>query len=77
MEAHRIEATIQPGGTLKVEGLPLGPGTSVEVIVLVKERPQASAYPLQGTAYRFEEPFSPAEVGAAPYAVPDGFSGRR
>ncbi|UQA57835.1 hypothetical protein [Polyangium aurulentum] len=62
MEAHRVEATIQPGGTLTVEGLPLGEGTSVEVIVLVKEKPQRSAYPLQGTPYQFEDPFSPAEA---------------
>jgi hypothetical protein len=63
MEAHRLEATVRPDGTLTIEGLPLGPGTSVEVIVLVKERPQSSAYPLQGTPYRFDDPFSPAEPG--------------
>ncbi|WP_438021373.1 hypothetical protein WMF18_20855 [Sorangium sp. So ce315] len=61
MEAHRVEATVRPDGTLSIEGLPLGPGTNVEVIVLVKERPQPSAYPLHGTPYRFDDPFSPAE----------------
>ncbi|WP_437917248.1 hypothetical protein WME73_24435 [Sorangium sp. So ce302] len=60
MEAYRHEVTVQPDGTLTIEGVPLDPGTSVEVIVLVKERPQSSTYTLQGTPYRFDDPFSPA-----------------
>lgn len=60
MEAYRLEATIQPDGTLTIDGLPLGPGTSLEVVVLVKQRLQSSTYPLQGTPYRFDDPFSPA-----------------
>ena len=34
MDAYRIEATVQPGGTLIVRGLPFPSGRVVEVIVL-------------------------------------------
>ncbi len=61
MQAHRVETTIQPGGTLVVHGLPVPDGTHVEVIVLVKEIPvpAGSRYPLRGTPYRYDEPFDP------------------
>jgi hypothetical protein len=61
MLAHRFETTIQPGGTVAVHGLPVREGARVEVIVLVREEPERSAYPLRGTPYRFDEPFEPAE----------------
>ena len=60
MQAHRIDATIQQGGALAVQGLPLPEGTRVEVIVLLKDEPLRSAYPLRGTVYRYEDPFEPA-----------------
>lgn len=60
MRAYRIQTTIQPGGALVVQGLPVRDGTQVELIVLVKDEPQSSAYPLRGTQYRFDEPFEPA-----------------
>lgn len=60
MQAHRIETTIQPGGTLAVQGLPVPDGAHVEVIVLVKDEPARKAYPLRGTPYRFDEPLEPA-----------------
>jgi hypothetical protein len=60
MQAHRIETTIQPGGTLAVRGLPLAEGAEVEIIILVKDQPRAKAYPLRGTPYRFDEPTEPA-----------------
>jgi len=60
MQAHRIETTIQPGGTLAVKGLPVREGARVEIIVLVKDEPTDPLYPLRGTPYRFDEPFEPA-----------------
>jgi hypothetical protein len=59
MQAHRIETTIQPGGTLAVQGLPVREGARVEIIVLVKDEPAHPLYPLRGTPYRFDEPFEP------------------
>lgn len=64
MQAHRVETTIQPGGTLMVQGLPVPDGAQVEVIVLVKEVPARSRYPLRGTPYRFDEPFAPVDSDA-------------
>jgi hypothetical protein len=69
MQAHRIEATIQPGGTLTLHGLPVRDGASVEVIVLVRDEPAGSLHPLRGTPYRLEEPFAPA--------VPEGWEAER
>ncbi|MFT3772222.1 MAG: hypothetical protein QM820_43020 [Minicystis sp.] len=60
MQAHRIETTIQPGGTLAVKGLPVPDGAQVEVIVLVKDEPNRKAYPLRGTPYRLDDPTEPA-----------------
>ena len=69
MQAHRIETTIRLGGTLTVQGLPVREGTSVEVIVLIKDEPGSSSHPLRGTPYRFDEPFEPA--------VPEGWEAER
>jgi hypothetical protein len=60
MQAHRVETTIQAGGTLALGGLPVAEGAHVEIIILVKEEPRAKAYPLRGTPYRFDEPTEPA-----------------
>ena len=60
VQAHRIETTIQPGGTLAVQGLPVREGARVEVIVLVKDEPAHPLHPLRGTPYRFDDPFEPA-----------------
>lgn len=63
MEAVRIETTVQPNGRIVVEDLPFEEGESVEVIVLQQNGQANSAsdnpYPLRGTAYKYEDPFSP------------------
>lgn len=59
MQAHRIETTIQSGGTLAVRGLPIADGAKVELIILVKDEPRAKVYPLRGTTYRLDEPTEP------------------
>jgi hypothetical protein len=60
MQAHRIETTVQPGGALAVQGLPVPEGAHVEIIVLVKDVPPTKAYPLRGLPYRLDDPTEPA-----------------
>ena len=60
MQAHRIETTILPGGTLAVRGLPVAEGAEVEIIILVKDQPRTKVYPLRGTPYRLDDPTEPA-----------------
>ncbi|MBI5501429.1 MAG: hypothetical protein HY907_14385 [Deltaproteobacteria bacterium] len=62
MVTHTTEVKVEPGGTVTVTGVPFPPGTEVEVIVLVREEAGPSKYPLRGTGYRFDDPFSPAGV---------------
>ena len=60
MVAHTMEGTVEPGGTLTVKGLPIPPGTEVEIIVLVRNGGSTGTHSLRGTPYRFDDPFSPA-----------------
>ena len=64
MEAHRIETTVQPNGTIILENLPFDEGEKVEVIVLeTKEATKEKSdnlYPLRGTLYKYENPFETA-----------------
>jgi hypothetical protein len=63
MEAVRIETTVQPNGRVVVENLPFEEGDLVEVIVLEQAGSKKSTsddpYPLRGTSYDYEDPFSP------------------
>lgn len=63
MEAIRVETTVQPNGRVVIENLPFEEGKEVEVIVLepnVSRKPRSdNPYPLRGTAYRYDDPFSP------------------
>ena len=62
MEAFKTEAEVSENGTVTLRGVPFRKGERVEVIVLAKAPPPAAVderYPLRGTAYRFEDPFSP------------------
>jgi len=57
---YRVKATIGPGGTLTLEGLPYQTGEIVEVTLQVR-RPDASAdsLPLRGLPVRLERPTDP------------------
>jgi len=61
MNAHRIETTVNPDGTLLLQGIPFRPGDRVEVIII--ERPPFSGgqdrYPLRGKPVRYEVPLEP------------------
>ena len=66
MEAVRIEAIVQPNGRVVLENLPFDEGIKVEVIVLEsngskKNFDPENPYPLRGTPYRFDDPFSPLD----------------
>lgn len=57
---HRVETVVQSHGTIHLEGLPLNEGEKVEVIIHKKRAPKngENAYPLRGTPYSYEDPFS-------------------
>ena len=63
MDAYRIEATVQPGGTLILRGLPLPSGRIVEVIVLEhgEENPPARDL-LAGTPVTYINPTEPVAM---------------
>ena len=60
MEALRVETTVQPDGSLKLEGLPFIAGQPVEVIVLARDTASATEpYPLRGTPVTYVAPTEP------------------
>jgi hypothetical protein len=65
MTAHRAQATVEPGGTLTVRGLPLPAGEPVEVIVLAGRDPRPDGHAeesrrrLRGSVLKDERPFDP------------------
>jgi hypothetical protein len=62
MQTHKTLATVQEGGKLVVENVPFAAGEQVEVVIAVpepkNERPKLRR--LQGTPYRYDDPFEPA-----------------
>ncbi len=66
MKAHKIATTLTEDGKLVLQGLPFYAGDMVEVILLHQTQaqnpspPTPNQYPLQGTVYRYDEPFAPA-----------------
>lgn len=67
--AHRVEATVEPGGTLTLARLPFAAGEAVEVIVLPRRNTVAESseqatqnapahYPLRGSTVFNQDPFS-------------------
>ena len=58
----QVKATIEEGGRLTVDHLPLQPGQEVQLtIVAVESRaPTDNRYPLRGTPYRYHDPTEPA-----------------
>jgi len=61
MEAIRLETVVPADGILKVSSPSLHAGDTVEIIVLRQTRAAGdSRYPLKGTPFRYDDPFSPA-----------------
>lgn len=61
MKPVRIETVVQPNGRVVIEGLPFDEGDTVEVIVSEGKNGKKSAnrYPLRGTPFKYDDPFSP------------------
>lgn len=61
MQALRLQATVNPDGTLVLGDLPLAPGESVEVIVLVPTliKNDGPRYPLRGLPITYLQPTEP------------------
>jgi hypothetical protein len=61
MQAHRIEAIVEPDGSVKVAQVPFHPGERVEVIVL--PAPKAAVadeeHPLRNSILRYDRPTDP------------------
>ena len=60
MEAHRVEAVVQPNGRIVLEDLPFEEGEKVEVIVLEANEQTDDDNPLKGTLLKYDDPFEPA-----------------
>lgn len=65
MKAYRVEAAIERGGTLMLDGLPFHKGEMVEVIVLSRSDASQNAgrYPLRGKPIRYDAPMEPVAHG--------------
>jgi hypothetical protein len=63
MNAHRIETTVNPDGTLLIKDIPFQPGDQVEVIVIERTPPLPpegkDRYPLRGKPLQYNAPFEP------------------
>ncbi|HMJ09001.1 MAG TPA: hypothetical protein VK468_08350 [Pyrinomonadaceae bacterium] len=60
MELHQIQKTVLPNGTIVIEDLPFEAGEMVNVtIVKSAKMDPKDPYPLRGTSYSYEDPFSP------------------
>lgn len=63
MERVRVEAIVQPNGRVVIENLPFEEGKEVDVIVIEHDDSKKAAsdnlYPLRGTPYQYDDPFSP------------------
>lgn len=64
MEAIRVETRVQQNGRIVIENLPFEEGKGVEVIVLEQDESARKStsdnpYPLRGTSYKYDDPFSP------------------
>jgi hypothetical protein len=63
MEAYRIETTVRPDGSVKLEGLPYAVGQAVEVVVLPHDtRGQTASYSLRGTPITYVDPTDPVSA---------------
>ena len=60
MEIHQIKKEILPNGTIVIDDLPFEVGEKVKITI--EKAPKIDAndrYPLRGTPYSYEDPFSP------------------
>lgn len=57
-----VKAKVEPGGRVVVDHLPFEAGQQVELTIVTSPAPPSGKgkYPLQGSVYRYEDPFAPA-----------------
>ena len=60
MELHQIKKAVLPNGTIVIDNHPFEVGEMVNVTIVksAKIDPE-NPYPLRGTPYSYEDPFSP------------------
>ncbi len=81
MNAHRIETTVNPDGTL-LKGIAFQPGDQVEVIIIerIPSSTESGCYSLHGKPVQYDAPFEPvaeAEWGARNGSVMMALEGQR
>lgn len=60
METHQVQKTVLPNGIIVIDNLPFEEGEEVKVtIVKTEEADSSNPYPLRGTPYSYDDPFSP------------------
>ena len=60
MELHSIHKKVLPNGTIVIDDLPFVAGDEVNITIIKSTKPDAdNPYPLRGTPYSYEDPFSP------------------
>jgi len=60
MELHSIHKKVLPNGTIVIDDLPFEAGDEVDITIIKSAKPDPSnRYPLRGTPYSYEDPFSP------------------
>lgn len=55
-----LKAKVEAGGKPVVDGVPFPEGQEVEISINPVQLGNEDRYPLKGTVYRFDDPFSPA-----------------
>ncbi len=59
MELHHIQTPVLPNGTIVIDEVPFEVGEIVNVTIeKVRKFNPDNPYPLRGTAYSYEDPFS-------------------
>ncbi len=62
MELHQIKKPVLPNGTVVIDDLPfeIEPGEIVKITIEKAQKIDPNdPYPLRGTPYRYDDPFSP------------------
>lgn len=62
MEIHQIKKEILPNGTIVIDDLPFEVEVGEVVKITLEKTPKkeaANPYPLRGTPYTYDDPFSP------------------
>ena len=60
MDLHHIQAPVLPNGTIVIDEVPFAAGEMINITLeKAKKIDPNNPYPLRGTPYSYEDPFSP------------------